>query len=137
MSLSSSVTLALIVLAMCPAASAERRSSKLVWEMPTPGQLPMAMVCDRDNEHLFVALKSGGVAILDIRRRKTTRQVAVILKRQLGDLDAMHLTRKGDLLFVALGDLFARKCHAGLAIVDIANPSRPALLSLWKSPGEM
>ena len=109
----------------------------LRWEYPTHAYLPQAMLCDPAGEHLFVALKSGGIAILDVRNDESPRQVGIIGKADFGQLDAMNLALVGDRLFVALGDLFAKNSHAGLATIDVAVPRRPRVLSVWKSDEPM
>ncbi|MEZ5787217.1 MAG: hypothetical protein R3D62_12310 [Xanthobacteraceae bacterium] len=60
--------------------------------------------------------------------------VAEVPIRALGGLHAMNLTQDGDRLFIALGDLFAvRGSKAGLAIINVSQPARPRVMSLWTS----
>lgn len=130
----STAVLALVVLA--GQAAAEPRQLPVVWEYPTPNVFPQAILRDQlGRDSLYVALKNGGLKVLDISRPAVVpRDVAAVGTAQLGGLDVMHLTQQKDLLFLALGDFFnASGAHAGLAAVSVRNPARPKVLSVWKS----
>ncbi len=104
------------------------------WEYPTRGRLPQATQPDNlGRPYLYVALKTGGVGVLDVRGRAPAR-VATVAARQLGRLDAMNLAQHGTTLFVALGDFFsARGSKTGLAALDVSDPARPRVRSSWIS----
>ncbi|MBM3981056.1 MAG: hypothetical protein FJ304_12365 [Planctomycetes bacterium] len=107
------------------------------WEYETKGGLPQAVAVDqKDRKHLFVALKNGGLAVLALDGANAPpKQVAKLGTDRFGNLDAMNLAQRGELLFVALGDFFAAKgAHAGLAVVNVANPAAPKVVALWTSP---
>lgn len=110
---------------------------ELSWEFPTPKFLPLAVASDSlDRPYLYVALKSGGLAVLDVADRTSApRQVAGIDIKSLQQMDVMNLTQHGKMLYLALGGHFTAPGtkHAGLAIVSIANPAKPRLMSVWKS----
>lgn len=128
--------LALLVAVSSVAAPAGVETFPTAWEHATPGSLPQALVLDRKGRgFLHVALKNGGLAIFDVSRSGTAPSLtATIGTRQLGGLDVMHLAQQGDLLYLALGDFFnAHGSKAGLAVVDVANPRKPVVLSIWTS----
>lgn len=107
---------------------------KVLWEFPTGFHNPQAMTLQKG--HLYVAIKEGGVKVLTEKGGKP-KVVSHIKRKQLANLDAMNLWLAGDTLFVALGDFFKKKGHAGLAVIDVRIPSHPNVLSVWKSPTEM
>lgn len=106
-----------------------------LWEHEFRGQLPQGLVVDGEGRpYLYVTLKSGGLAVLKLGAG-APQEVARIPVAQFGKLDAMHLTQRGDRLYLALGDHFAAKgAHAGLAIVSVKNPAEPRVLGVWTSP---
>ena len=123
--------LLILISSTCYAQRRQRtRPFQEAWRHSTGLHLPLAIRADANQRHLFVAQKQGGVAVLDSRRQ---REVARIPVRDLKRLDAMNLYHDGDLLYVALGDHFRENSHAGLAIVDVANPTAPKVRSVWKS----
>lgn len=105
------------------------------WEYATPRVLPQGLCFDQGRKCLYVALKNGGLAVLDVSRpQQPPRPLANVDIEQLGGLDVMHLTQKQDLLYLALGDFFnAKGSAAGLAVVSVAQPREPRVLSVWKS----
>ncbi len=108
-------------------------SQKLQWQFSTGFQLPQAIVADESNQkYLYVAQKSGGLLVLETKNRLAKR-IALIPKGQFKRMDAMNLVQQGRYLYVALGDFFRRNAKAGLAIIDIQNPRRPRVSSVWKS----
>lgn len=128
------VALLFVVLAL--PASAEPKALPVIWEYATPRALPQAILHDRmGRDCLHVALKEGGLAILDISRpHAAPTNLAVVGTDQLGGLAVMHLTQQNDLLYLALGDFFnAKGSPAGLAAVDVADVRKPKVLSVWKS----
>ncbi len=131
-------SLALVAaLSIAPSVRADSKPLARAWEYETKGSLPQAAAVDqKDRKHLFVALKSGGLAVLKLGgANEPPKEVARVAGLALGNLDAMNLAQRGDLLFVALGDFFAAKgAHAGLAVVNVANPAAPKVLGLWTSP---
>lgn len=124
--------LAAAVLSAASAALAET-APRLLWQVAMPGALPLAVQPDlRGRPYLYVAQKSGGVAVL---ARAGGVPVATVPRAALGGLDAMHLAQSGDTLLVALGDHFAAGgARAGLAVVSLADPRAPAVRALWVAP---
>lgn len=125
-----------LLLAFAGPAFAEPRPLPLAWELATPRALPQAMVRDRaGRDCLHVALKNGGLAVLDISRPQAApTTLATVGTADLGGLDVMHLAQQKDLLYLALGDFFsAAGAPAGLGVVSVADPRRPKVLSVWKS----
>ncbi len=105
----------------------------VLWEYPTGRANPQALLVDgRRPDVLYVALKERGVEVLRIGDR--AGRIGGVGRGELAGLHAMNLWQRGDLLFVALGSFFdARGAHAGLGVVDVRDPRRPELLSVWKS----
>ena len=138
--LTTPIATAAFLLAVLIPASAEPDVLPVVWEYATPRVLPQAVLRDRmGRDCLYVALKNGGLAILDISRPQTApRSLATVGTEKLGGLDVMHLTQQKNLLYLALGDFFNVKgSPAGLAVVNVDNPRAPRVLAVWKSEGTL
>ena len=119
-----------------PAPPIDSEDPRLKWEYSTPTELPLTALQDKQGKpYLYVAQKDGGLLILDISSSNTPPTiVSSIPTSQLEQLDSMNLTQQGNFLFLALGDFFpATGSKAGLAIVDVQNPLKPAILSIWTS----
>ena len=102
------------------------------WAFETRGVTPQSVLVSELNKNvLFATLKEGGLLVLDVNRKPT--QIARIGTKQLGEMHVMHLTQKGKYLYLALGDLFGKNHHAGLAVIDVSIPRRPQILDVWKS----
>jgi hypothetical protein len=130
------IVVAAICLAGATAPAADPKPLEVAWEYPTPQGLPQALLHDRTGRAcLYAALKQGGLTILDVSRPNAVpRALATIETAKFGGLDVMHLTQEKDRLYLALGDFFnARGSPAGLAVVNVANPRQPRVLSVWKS----
>ena len=96
----------------------------------------MTMLHDRqDMPVLYVANKEAGLKIYDITAPKVPQLKATIPAAQLDSLDVMNLSQQGNFLFLALGNHFNNKQHSGMAIVDVRDPWKPALVSKWYLPG--
>lgn len=116
---------------------AESKLLQPAWQLELRGDTPQGLVVDvKGRPYLFATLKSGGLAVLKTGRGAEPPQVvARIATRDLGGLDAMHLTQRGNRIYVALGDLFsARGDKAGLAVIDVSTPVSPKVLGTWVSP---
>ena len=112
---------------------------ELVWEYDTGQHLPMAAIADQlERPYLYVALKSGGFGVLDISN-SAPRQVARVEIESFKQMDVMNLSQDGKRLLLALGGHFASpgSKHAGLAVVSVANPRRPQVLSVWQSANKL
>lgn len=111
-------------------------SFRVRWEYPTAPHLPLSIVQDDLNRpYLYVAQKSGGLLVLALSNPATRpSKVSVIARAQLGQLDVMSVTQRGDYLCLALGNFFDNQgAKAGLAVVSVKNPRRPQVVSLWTS----
>ena len=107
-----------------------------LWDFPTTSALPQSLVADRNGKpFLYLAQKDGGLVVLHLAQGAGgPKAVAQLPIRAFGGLHAMNLVQDGDRLFVALGDLFAaRGSKAGLAIIDVSQPTQPRVMSLWTS----
>lgn len=97
-------------------------------QIPLPLALPMGLVTGNDN-YFYTALKGQGVSVYE--RGSTVRKVASVGVSQLENLHAMHLEKRGNYLYIALGDFFGRGAKAGLAIIDVSNPNSPNVTDVW------
>lgn len=106
----------------------------LVWETSTNPFLPQGIVIDKLNrDYFYVAAKGGGLLVFDNSSSPAT-QIASIPITNFGDLHAMHLSQQGNYLYLALGDFFGSNSKAGMAIVDITNPTTPSITDTWETP---
>lgn len=123
-----------------PGAGGQEPRPTLLWELSTGLDLPLATQEDSrpHRDVVYVTIKGRGLAVLDVSDPGHPRQVAVVGHDALGGLEAMHLTQRGDHLFLALGDFFnAQGAEAGLAVVDVREPRTPEVLSVWTSQGRV
>src|ERR1700733_3930516 len=117
-----------------PSSAADSKALERLWEFEMKGTLPQAVVVDqKDRQHLYVVLKQGGLAVLKLGKAgEPPKEIARLPIEQFGKLDVMHLTQRGELLYLALGDFFnAKGANAGLAIVSVADRAAPKVLGLW------
>lgn len=114
-------------------------SLKLAWEFETPKEFPQGLVCDALNRpYLHVAMKNGGLLILDISDKKAPKLAAKLGAASFADLHVMHLTQRGEYLYLALGDFFnAFGATTGLAVVHVKNPDQPNVTAVWKSTDKL
>ena len=106
------------------------------WSLSTGNGMPLAILPDRkDNRFIYVALKSGGLAVLKRENNASAPQlVASVPRHLLKNLDVCALSSRGNLLYLALGDFFrATGQKAALAVLDISEPQKPQLKSIWQS----
>ncbi len=130
------IALAMACLALPGLVSAQGpRKLKLAWEFATPNEFPQGIVCDTLNRpYLHVAMKNGGLLILDISNKTTPKVAARLDASKFADLHVMHLTQRADHLYLALGEFFnANGAYPGLAVVNVKNPKKPKVVSVWKS----
>lgn len=79
---------------------------------------------------LYVAAKDGGLKIYDISAAPTLLQTIGI--SALGGLHVMNLSQRGTNLYLALGNHFSTPGQtAGMAIIDVTNPSAAMVKALW------
>lgn len=122
-----------VILLLIPLTAAAKGPNgfALQWQYPTGDALPQGIVKDAHRPYLYVAAKTGGLLVLDVSDAHKASAVATVPIGSLSGLDAMKVVQAGDYLYLALGDLFdARGQKAGVAIVDISNPRKPAVTSL-------
>ncbi len=107
---------------------------ELQWEKQTFPALPQSLVVDEQNRpYLYLAAKSGGLRIWEDHGNELPDEINTITPDQLEDLEVMHLSQEGNLLFLALGNFFgSTQQHAGLGIVDISDPVNPQVMDVWK-----
>lgn len=108
----------------------------LQWQFETGTHFPLSIAPDATGRPvLYVAQKTGGVLVLGLDSSPPTSLANIPTTNLLG-LDAMYAVQNGSHLFVALGDFFAAAgSRAGLAMLDVANPSSPAVVGTWATDG--
>jgi hypothetical protein len=123
----------------CPSPLSGQEAGKglrLAWEFATPKEFPMGMVADgAGRPYLHVAMKNGGLLVLDVANRAGPKVAARIGLESFANLQVMNLTQRGEYLYLALGEFFDARAGApaGLAVVDVKNPQQPKVLGVWKS----
>src|ERR1051326_7707656 len=129
----------LLLLFSIPVGAQDSGSLHFVTESEIPSgcsSICMTMLHDRRSMPvLYVANKEAGLKIYDITAPKVPQLKATIPAAQLDSLDVMNLSQQGNFLFLALGNHFNNKQHSGLAIIDVSDPWKPALVSKWYLPG--
>lgn len=108
----------------------------LLWEFGSgKADMPLQTLVDESRALLYVARKGSGVEILQLRNPSPPMVLSGFPKMYMANLDAVAIARSGNLLYVALGDIFAhRLAKSGLATLDVSEPKNPKILSLWQSP---
>ena len=80
---------------------------------------------------LYVAAKEGGLRIYDVSGAPVL--VGTIPVASMGSLHVMSLFQSGQRLYLALGThFFGTKQGAGLAVIDVSDPTRAGILGHWK-----
>lgn len=106
-------------------------------EIPsTCGAMVMTMAHDRsDRPYLYVANKEAGLKIYHVADPAAPALAATVPITAFESLDVMSLSQAGNRVFLALGNHFTNPMKAGMAIVDVADPSSPVLLDYHVVPG--
>lgn len=108
-----------------------KQDFRTLWMFSTGTDLPLAVVRDGKRPYLYVAAKGGGLMILDVSSPKGAERVSSIGPDKLSDLHVMHLAQQDNYLYLALGDFFDAKGQpAGIAVVDVSDPLRPAISAI-------
>jgi hypothetical protein len=132
-----------VISALSPGAKAQESRNEiaaspatpLMWQWSPIAGAPLQTVIDASGSLMYVALKEGGVAILKLQNPLPPQPLSKVPKLFLANLDAVAITQKGNFLYVGLGDIFAHRfARAGLATIDVSNPTVPRVVSLWQSP---
>ncbi len=105
------------------------------WELPAAdgcGSATMTMRPDAEGRpFLYVAAKDAGLRVYDLAATPTL--VATVAGDAVGGLDVNNLVQSGELLFLALGDVFDPNAESpGLAVLDVSDPATPKPLDLWR-----
>lgn len=101
-------------------------------EFQSPYYQPQSMVYDQQGRpYLYVAAKSGGLLIFDASDPKNLLEQGRFASNNFLRLQVMDVNQEGNFLYVALGNTYGGKQAAGLGIVDITNPKKPFLISVW------
>jgi hypothetical protein len=83
----------------------------------------------------YLATVAGGVKVFDNNASGAPIQVASVPTTLLGNLDAINLLQDSIWLYVCLGNIWDTTEMAGLAIIDVSNPSVPVVLDFYVHAG--
>ncbi len=83
----------------------------------------------------YLACVSGGVKVYTINTTGIPLAIITIPISSLGNLDAINLFQDSIWLYVCLGNIWNTNEMAGLAIIDISNPSNPNVLDVYVHKG--
>lgn len=106
------------------------------WEKEDASYLPQAMIYDEfDRPFLFLAAKASGLIIFNDNGDEELTQAAQVPIGDLFSLHVMNIFQEGNYLYLALGDFFdgLNGSKAGIAIINIENPTNPIVESKWQS----
>lgn len=110
-------------------------TTPVLWQWVPIAGSPLQSVIDAKRSLMYLALKENGVEILQLNNPHPPKSIAKVPSLFFAELDAVAIAQKGNFLYVALGDIFAhRYAKAGLVTIDVSNPVRPRVISLWQSP---
>ena len=95
----------------------------------------MTMLHDQtDRDYVYVAAKDGGLKVVDVRNPSSPAIVASLPIDSFGSLHVTNLFQLNQVLYLALGNHFDVQ-HAGIAVIDIGDPSSPEVLDWDTVPG--
>ncbi len=84
-----------------------------------------------DRPYLYMACVEQGLVTLDISDPASPQPVDTLWPADLGGLKVTNLEQVDDLLYVCLGGFEGAGETAGLAIVDVSDPTSPAIIDIW------
>ncbi len=93
--------------------------------------LPMTMVHDAENRpFLYVASKEAGLRVYDVKN--APRLVSTIPIADLATMHVMSLSQSGQRIYLALGNHWGKHESAGMAVIDVKNPTEASVAGVWK-----
>lgn len=99
----------------------------------TCASLTMTMRPDALNRpFLYVAQKEGGLQIYNISDLQQPMLAQSLPVTLFHSLDVMNIYQDGFYLYVALGNIFNKSQPAGMAIVDISDPTAAMIKDVWQ-----
>lgn len=87
-----------------------------------------------DRPYLYMACVEQGLVTLDISDAASPVPVDTLWPADLGGLKVTNLEQVDDLLYVCLGGFEGSGQTAGLATVDVSDPTNPVVLDIWSDP---
>lgn len=88
----------------------------------------------QEKPFLYVANKEAGLKVYDVKDITNPKLASAIKTRSFASLDVMNLTQDGNYLYLAIGNHFNKKQPAGIAIIDVTEPSAASFVSYWSLP---
>jgi len=114
---------------------ADASNFNLLWETQVspvlPDNLPQGILIDElGRNYLYVSEKAGGVTVYE---KTTGNKITNISISEFGGHHAMHLSQQGNYLYIALGSFFGGNSKAGMAVIDVTDPTLPSVTDFWES----
>lgn len=95
----------------------------------------MTMLHDRlDRNYLYVANKEDGLTIWNLQNIALPTMIDQITKAELSNLDVINLSQQGNYIYLALGNIFNSTESAGMAIVNVTDPTNVVLEDVYLGP---
>ncbi|MGB0524851.1 MAG: LVIVD repeat-containing protein [Flammeovirgaceae bacterium] len=101
-------------------------------EFQTPNFLPQSVAYDQlGRPYLYVASKAGGLNIFDVSDLNNMELQGRFAINNFLKLQVMDVVQDGNFLYLALGNIFGGKQTPGLGIIDVTDPQKPTVVSVW------
>ena len=84
--------------------------------------------------YIYMACVEQGLVTLDISDPSSPTPIDTLWPADFGGLKVTNLEQVDDLLYVCLGGFEGAGETAGLATVDVSDPTAPAILDIWSDP---
>ena len=93
---------------------------------------PMAVVHDQQQRpFIYVAGKEGGLIIFDASDMENLEIQGRFPTSSFLKMQVMDITQEDNFLYLALGNASGFKETPGLGVVDVSDPTKPQLISVW------
>jgi hypothetical protein len=117
---------------LAPAFLAEQRG-------PTPGSSMNGardVILSRDGRYAFVTCDTANcVAVIDVSDRTAINWVTSITHAAMGSARGIALSADGNTLYVLAGGSAAQGFNGALLLIDVSNPTSPAIISVFAGYG--
>ncbi|MDP6908565.1 MAG: T9SS type A sorting domain-containing protein [Flavobacteriales bacterium] len=109
--------------------------SEYLYEAILPYSCYSAKFDSQERTYLYTANVELGIVSFDISDMQTPIPVDTILPAEFNGLKPTNLWHEGDLLYASLGGIQGLNAQeAGLAIMDVADPTDLSIVDQWSSP---
>lgn len=90
-----------------------------------------------DRPYVYITSKNAGLKIFDISSVNNPVLITTIPPSLYGNLDAIQVVQEDHYLYLTLGDIWNTNQEAGLAIIDVENPSQAKVLDFYTHSGSI